>query len=70
MDGLTCIHAASGLCPECQADYDEDPDAWIEFGPHPEGIARWKAEEAIQAEWERQNPAPTETQPPDPVIPF
>lgn len=42
---LTCIHSTAGLCPACQADYDEDPAAWLEFGDHPEGIARWKAEQ-------------------------
>jgi hypothetical protein len=67
---LTCIHSTDGLCEQCQADYDEDPDAWIEYGPHPAGIARWAAEQAMQAEWCRQHPASTEPLKPDPEIPF
>jgi hypothetical protein len=39
---LTCVHADQGLCPACQAEYEEDPQAWIEFGDHPAGLARWK----------------------------
>lgn len=38
--GLTCVHrepGTEGLCGQCQADYEEDPSAWIEFGPHPAG---------------------------------
>lgn len=38
-----CIHSDSGLCEACQADYDEDPAAWIEFGDHIAGLAAWKA---------------------------
>jgi hypothetical protein len=46
--GLTCIHAAEGLCPACAADYDADPTAWVEYGDrcpacrgtgHIEGVA-------------------------------
>ena len=44
---LTCTHQAAGLCADCQADYDEDPAAWLEFGNHPEGLARWNAEQAM-----------------------
>lgn len=44
---MTCIHRESGLCPACQADFDADPEAWVEFGDHPAGIERW---EALQAE--------------------
>lgn len=48
---LTCIHAESGLCPACQAEYDEDPRAYLEFGDHPQGIANWKAlQEEMAAE--------------------
>ena len=41
---VTCIHSANGLCRTCQAEYDADPDAYIEFGQHPAGEARWKEE--------------------------
>lgn len=37
---LTCVHTAAGLCPACQADYEADPIAWIEYGDHPDGIRR------------------------------
>jgi hypothetical protein len=61
--GLTCIHAANGLCPDCEADYDYDPIAWVEFGNHPQGIANWEAELKAIEEWQQ----PSE---PDPTIPF
>lgn len=44
---ITCFHASLGLCSECQAEHDEDPQAWIEYGPHPDGNARW---ESLQGE--------------------
>lgn len=47
--GLTCIHMpepGEGLCPDCQADYEDDPQSWHEFGDHPAGIERWKELEA------------------------
>ena len=38
-----CIHnGGKGLCRECRADYAEDPEAWMEFGNHREGIERWR----------------------------
>ena len=41
-DYLTCIHCLAadmtGMCDDCQAEYDEDPSAWYEFGFHPRGI--------------------------------
>ncbi len=48
MADLNCIHTETGvgLCEQCQADYDEDPMAYVEFGYHPEGIRRWREEEA------------------------
>lgn len=70
---LTCIHrlsvSADGLCPACQEDYDTDPESWIEFGDHPQGIANWKAEQELIAQWEREQAArpPVEC---DPEIPF
>jgi hypothetical protein len=44
MPGITCIHAQHGLCPKCQADYDQDPQAYVEFGQHPQGEANWRQE--------------------------
>lgn len=38
-----CIHTKEGFCPDCQESFDADPDAWWEFGEHPEGIARWES---------------------------
>ncbi len=43
---LTCIHREQGLCESCQAEYDEDPEAFEEFGRHPEGMRRWAELEA------------------------
>lgn len=40
---MTCIHAAAGLCPACQAEYDYDPGAYLEYGDHPAGLANWRA---------------------------
>lgn len=54
MDDLNCIHAESGLCPNCRADYEEDPGAWLEFGRNPQGIANWQAlQEEIAADQAR-----------------
>jgi hypothetical protein len=44
MPDITCIHAQHGLCAKCQADYYEDPQAYVEFGQHPQGEANWKRE--------------------------
>ena len=38
-----CNHRIDGLCPACQADHDEDPSAWEEYGNHPQGQANWQA---------------------------
>lgn len=47
-----CIHAPhGGLCPDCQGEYDTDPEAWYEFGDHPEGIERTRELEAEMARW-------------------
>lgn len=40
---LTCTHAERGLCAQCQVEFDEDPMAYLEYGSHPDGEARWKA---------------------------
>ena len=51
----TCVHQPRGLCPECQRDADEDPEAWTEFGRHPDGIRRARElEEEMRVEAERQ----------------
>lgn len=47
---MTCIHQESGLCPECQAEWEADPSAWIEYGNHPRGIANWQRTQAEIAE--------------------
>src|SRR5262249_53714744 len=49
MDPPTCIHAARGPCPACQAEYDEDPQAYLEYGDHPQGLANWRALQAEMA---------------------
>jgi hypothetical protein len=51
----TCIHQPTGLCPACQAEYDEDPVAWMEYGDHPAGLANWRA---LQAEMDEQAQRP------------
>lgn len=66
MNDLTCIHAQAGLCPNCQAQYDYDPDSYWEFGDHQEGIARWQA---LQEELAARTP-PASGQWNDPDIPF
>lgn len=46
-EGNHCIHCPAGqICDACRADHDEDPEAWIEFGEHPQGEENWKREEA------------------------
>src|SRR5262245_30822344 len=49
---LTCVYAVRGLYPECRAEFNEDPEAYIEFGNHPAGIERYRAllNELIRAE--------------------
>jgi hypothetical protein len=55
---LTCIHATTGLCPQCQEEYNEDPLAFLEFGQHTAGIANWAALQAeMLAEREEELPA-------------
>lgn len=58
--GLTCVHMADlqpGLCPDCQADYEEDTEAYHEFGDHPAGIERWKELEADLANRHEADPS-------------
>lgn len=64
-DWETCIHRQSGLCPDCQADFDADPMAWIEFGNHPQGLARWQD---LQEEMKQTPPATLPVD--DSTIPF
>jgi hypothetical protein len=49
MSSDNCIHAAAGLCPDCQAARDDDPEAWEEFGDHIDGLRRYAE---LQAEME------------------
>lgn len=68
----TCIHRDSGLCPECQEEYDTDFAAWIEFGYHPEGCRRWEEELQRQAAWDAERERQRVNRPPvdDSDIPF
>ena len=55
--GLTCIHCERGLCEACQDAFDEDEEAFREYGDTPEGIANWekfKAEMDAEAAADRQ----------------
>lgn len=64
-----CVHMDEGLCAECQADYDEDPSAWDEYGNHPVGLANWRAlQDEIAAEAERVRSLPPMQD--DPSIPY
>lgn len=68
---MTCIHQPKGLCPACEQEYQIDPDAWIEFGDHPDGIQRWKDLQA-EMEQDRLNAMAGESGPStnDPDVPF
>jgi hypothetical protein len=63
----TCLHTTSGLCPACQADYDADPEAWLDYGDHPAGVARTLA---LWAELAAEQAAAGPPAEPDPTIPF
>jgi hypothetical protein len=67
--GLTCIHTDVGLCLRCREDYDEDAQAWIEFGHHAAGIAAWDALQAEIAAEQAREPSAQE-QRNDADIPF
>lgn len=70
--GLTCNHAEIGLCRQCSEEYDIDPLAFHEFGPHPAGdhnserlaqeitaeAAAERAAEELQAAEDRMQPVP------------
>lgn len=66
---LTCLHHAAlslpGLCPECQAEYDYDPDSWVEYGHHEAGEARYRALLEEIAEYAARPQVPD-----DPTLPF
>lgn len=64
---LTCSHQSAGLCPACRADFDTDPDAWLEFGEYPQGRANWAA---LQAEMAAEPPSELPMPPDDDGIPF
>lgn len=70
---LTCIHAQVGLCRECQDEYDYDPESYVEFGDHPEGLLRWRSLQEEIAEFNRRRaeiPARDATSPTPNEIPF
>jgi len=67
-DPMTCIHRDKGLCPKCQAEFDEDESAWLEFGYHSEGIERWRQLQQEIAEEELSRPI--EAPAPEYEIPF
>jgi len=50
---MNCIHNETGLCPDCQADHDADPTAWLEFGLHTQGVEN---SNRLQAEMEAARP--------------
>jgi len=45
-----CIHCTDGLCKKCQAEYDEDPSAWLEYGQHEQGERNWKQRHELMGE--------------------
>lgn len=53
-----CIHhlaiGTRGLCPACEEERTADPDAWAEYGRHPEGEANW-----LRMYGEMRAPAPS-----------
>ncbi len=52
-----CIHEPNGLCPACQEEFDADPEAWLEYGCHQDGIRRSRElQEEIEA-WHAAQPA-------------
>lgn len=39
----SCIHSdGKGLCAACQLEFATDPESWLEFGDHPDGLERWR----------------------------
>lgn len=69
----TCNHqraiGLAGLCEDCQAEYDEDPSAYEEYGPHQQGERNWAALQAeLAADNVRDNTMPERGL--DPDFPF
>lgn len=61
------------ICDACRADHDEDPDAWMEFGDHPDGAANWEREEKLilaDLDTDAQGMADAIAKTIDPSIPF
>jgi hypothetical protein len=69
----TCNHQTAkgltGLCEECQSDYDTDPAAYEEFGPHPRG-ERNSADLQAELDAERRRVAAEPAYEPDPDMPL
>jgi hypothetical protein len=69
----TCNHrlaeGLTGLCPACQADFDEDGSAWLEYGPHPVGERNW-ADLRAELDAERRRVAAAGGHEPDPDMPL
>ena len=38
---LTCIHADDGLCEDCHEAFEYDPESYMEYGDHPDGLRRF-----------------------------
>ena len=66
---MNCIHNAIGLCDACQAEHDEDPIAWIEFGQHEAGIENWHRLQ-VEMDEERQRLQALPASEPDPTISY
>jgi hypothetical protein len=69
----TCNHrlaeGLTGLCRECQAEYDTDPTAWEEFGHHPAGEQNW-ADLVAEMDVEREQVAAFDDYEPSPNLPY
>jgi hypothetical protein len=65
-----CVHTEGiGLCAACQEAFGEDPQAYCEYGDHPEGIANFRRDqEMIDADMRARDTQPPSV--PDPSIPF
>jgi hypothetical protein len=68
---LTCVHSIAGLCPACQAEYDEDALAFLEFGAHPAGLRRYRELlDEIAADQKRERRAEAGPYPDEGEVPF
>jgi len=50
---MNCIHQQKGLCPDCQEAYNAEPESWLEFGEHEEGIKNWEALKEEMRTWQK-----------------